>query len=150
MNNSKLWHQLTVDQALSGLETTRHGLTAAQASERLLRHGRNSLPQPARRGPLLRFLLQFHNILIYVLLGSALITALMSHWIDTGVILAVVLANAVIGFIQEGKAEQAMNAIRRMPPCCAAASGSASRWKRWCPATSCCWKRATRCRRICG
>jgi len=61
-----------------------------------------------------RFLLQFHNILIYVLLACAAVTAALAHWVDTGVIVAVVLANAVIGFIQEGKAEQAMEAIRHM------------------------------------
>jgi calcium-translocating P-type ATPase len=57
---------------------------------------------------------QFHNVLIYVLLGAALVTGTLQHWVDTGVILAVVLANAVIGFIQEGKAEAAMAAIRGM------------------------------------
>ena len=62
----------------------------------------------------MRLLLQFHNILIYVLITSAMITGMLEHWIDTSVILAVVIANAIIGFIQEGKAEQAMNAIRHM------------------------------------
>jgi magnesium-transporting ATPase (P-type) len=114
INNPQTWHTLPADQALSALQTTRHGLTSVEAAERLARLGPNSLPQPKRKSPWLRFMLQFHNILIYVLLGSALITALMGHWIDTGVILAVVLANAIIGFIQEGKAEQAMQAIRRM------------------------------------
>ncbi|WP_261373449.1 HAD-IC family P-type ATPase [Rheinheimera sediminis] len=60
------------------------------------------------------FLLYFHNILIYVLLGSVFITAVLGHWIDTGVILAVVVANAIMGFVQEGKAEKAMDAIRQM------------------------------------
>ena len=62
----------------------------------------------------MRLLLQFHHILIYVLIGSAVITALLRHWVDTGVILAVVIANAIIGFLQEGKAEKAMDAIRHM------------------------------------
>ena len=62
----------------------------------------------------MRFLLHFHNLLIYVLLVSAFITALLGHWVDTTVILAVVVLNAVIGVIQEGKAEKAMDAIRHM------------------------------------
>ena len=62
----------------------------------------------------MRFLLQLHNILIYVLLGSAVITLALDHVADTAVILAVVIANAIIGFVQEGKAEKAMEAIRRM------------------------------------
>jgi magnesium-transporting ATPase (P-type) len=85
-----------------------------EAAARLERHGANRLPAQPRRSAASRLALQFHNILIYVLLGSAVITAAMSHWIDTLVILAVVFANAVIGFIQEGKAEKAMDAIREM------------------------------------
>lgn len=90
-------------------------------------HGPNRLPEPPRRRALTRLLLQFHNILIYVLLGSAVITAAMSHLIDTLVILAVVIVNAVIGFIQEGKAEKAMDAIRHMlaPHACVMASAVA-------------------------
>ena len=90
------------------------GLTQAEAEARLAAFGPNRLAEPPRRSALMRLLLQFHNILIYVLLGSAAITALLGHVTDTAVILAVVVANAVIGFIQEGKAEKAMDAIRRM------------------------------------
>ena len=83
-------------------------------ARRLEQYGPNLLTPANRRGPLLRFLLQFHNVLIYVLLASACVTALLAHWVDTGVIVGVVFINAVIGFIQEGKAEKAMDAIRRM------------------------------------
>lgn len=62
----------------------------------------------------MRFLLQLHNILIYVLFGSAAITAFMGRCIDTAVIMAVVIANAITGFIQEGKLEKAMDAIRHI------------------------------------
>jgi magnesium-transporting ATPase (P-type) len=61
-----------------------------------------------------RFLYQFHNVLIYVLLIAAMVTTALAHWVDTGVILGVVLINALIGFIQEGKAERALDAIRHM------------------------------------
>nr|MBS0022276.1 cation-transporting P-type ATPase [Gammaproteobacteria bacterium] len=108
------WHVLSRDQALNELQSTRQGLTAQQAAQRLARHGPNLLPPPKRRGPLARFLLQFHNVLIYVLLAAAIITALLGHWVDSGVILGVVVINAVIGFIQEGKAERALEAIRGM------------------------------------
>ena len=108
------WHSVSVEASLENLQSSASGLTQADAEARLSTHGPNRLPQSARRNPLLRFLLHFHNVLIYVLLGCALITALLGHWIDTGVILAVVIANAIIGFIQEGKAEQAMDAIRHM------------------------------------
>jgi P-type E1-E2 ATPase len=58
--------------------------------------------------------MQFNNILLYVMLGAAAITALLGHWVDTGVLLAAVMINAIIGFIQEGKAEAALDAIRGM------------------------------------
>jgi magnesium-transporting ATPase (P-type) len=67
-----------------------------------------------RSAAFLRFLLQFHNVLIYVLLAAAVVTALLGHWIDSGVILGVVVINAIIGFLQEGKAERALEAIRDM------------------------------------
>ncbi|GGC13744.1 hypothetical protein GCM10011494_35770 [Novosphingobium endophyticum] len=108
------YHAFSVDHALDALRTGPGGLTSDEASRRLVEHGANRLPEPPRRSALVRFLLHFHNILIYVLLASAFITAMLGHWVDTGVILAVVVANALIGFIQEGRAEDAMGAIRGM------------------------------------
>ncbi|MEJ5211562.1 MAG: HAD-IC family P-type ATPase, partial [Burkholderiales bacterium] len=106
------WHALPADAVLARLLTRREGLSNEEAAARRARFGPNALPAPKKRGPLLRFLLQFHNVLIYVLLASALVTAFMGHWVDTGVILGVVVINALIGFIQEGKAEAALDAIR--------------------------------------
>ena len=108
------WHSLDQDQVLQRLDADTGGLSEAEALRRLETYGRNRLPESPRRHPLVRFLLQFHNILIYVLLGAAVITALLHHVIDTLVILAVVVVNALIGFLQEGKAESAMEAIRQM------------------------------------
>jgi calcium-translocating P-type ATPase len=96
------------------LDTTPEGLASTEAARRLAQHGPNRLPEQRGRGPILRFLVHFNNVLIYVLLGAAVVTGVLQHWVDTGVILAVVLANAVIGFVQEGKAEAAMSAIRQM------------------------------------
>jgi magnesium-transporting ATPase (P-type) len=114
MNADRPWHALTPQQTLDALRCSDAGLEQAEADRRLAEHGPNRLPEPPRRHPLRQFLGQFHNVLIYVLLGAALITGLLGHWIDTGVILAVVLVNALIGFAQERRAEQAMQAIRRM------------------------------------
>ena len=110
----QLWHSLDGQQALDALDASAHGLSAAEAAARLQLHGPNRLPPPKRRGPLLRLLLQFHNVLLYMMMAAALVTALLGHWVDTGVILAAVLINVVIGFIQEGKAENALDAIRSL------------------------------------
>jgi calcium-translocating P-type ATPase len=108
------FHDLPPTDCVHALQSSPEGLTAAEATRRLVEHGRNQLPEARSRGPIRRFLAQFHNVLIYVLLAAATVTGALQHWIDTGVILAVVLANAVIGFVQEGKAEAAMAAIRQM------------------------------------
>jgi calcium-translocating P-type ATPase len=107
-------HARPADDCLSDLKSRPEGLTASDAARRLALHGPNRLPESQTRGPLRRFLAQFNNVLIFVLIGAAIVTGALQHWIDTGVILAVVLANAVIGFLQEGKAETAMAAIRQM------------------------------------
>jgi len=109
-----VWHDMAMERAIAALHADAQGLSSKEAATRLEKHGPNRLPEPARRSPPVRFLLHFHNILIYVLIGSAAITAALGHLADTLVILAVVVANAIIGFIQEGKAEKAMDAIRRM------------------------------------
>jgi magnesium-transporting ATPase (P-type) len=108
------WHTLSGAEALDRAGSTMQGLSTDEARERHATHGPNRLPEPPRRSFLLRFLLQFHNVLIYVLLAAAAVTALLDHLVDTAVILAVVLVNAIIGILQEGKAEKAMDAIRQM------------------------------------
>jgi len=111
---SPAWHALPADAVLEALAATSRGLTAEEARERLARHGRNELPPPARRSALLRFALQFHNLLIYVLLAAGVVTLLLGHYVDSAVIFGVVVVNAIIGFIQEGKAERALEAVSAM------------------------------------
>ena len=107
-------HASAIDDTLDRLDTRTEGLSAIEAARRLTEQGPNRLPEAKERNVVLRFLSHFHNVLIYVLLGAAVVTALLQHWVDTGVILAVVIVNAIIGFVQEGRAEQAMAAIRDM------------------------------------
>ncbi|MFA6121736.1 MAG: cation-transporting P-type ATPase [Sideroxydans sp.] len=107
-------HHQQADAVLLALASGSQGLTQADALKRLSEHGPNRLTPPSKLSALMRFLLQFHNVLIYVLLAAAAVTALLAHWVDTAVIVGVVVINSIIGFIQEGKAEQAMEAIRRM------------------------------------
>lgn len=107
-------HARPAAECLADLGTGPDGLSAEEARQRIARDGPNRLPDAHARGPVLRFVAQFNNVLIYVLIGAAIVTGALQHWVDTGVILAVVLANALIGFLQEGKAEAAMAAIRNM------------------------------------
>jgi calcium-translocating P-type ATPase len=111
---TEAWHSLAAEDVLCRIGSDPSGLSAAESAKRLADHGPNRLPEARQIPAFLRFLAHFHNVLIYVLLGAAAVTAALQHWVDTGVILAVVLANAAIGFIQEGKAEAAMAAIRQM------------------------------------
>ncbi len=108
------WHAKSTETALEALATTANGLTKEEACARLARYGPNRLPEAKRRGPLLRFLYQFHNVLIYVLMAAGVVTAVLGYWVDACVILGVVLVNALIGVVQEGKAEDALRAIRKM------------------------------------
>ncbi len=113
-NQNREFHTLKTPYVLKALETGSEGLSNQAARARLEKYGPNRLPVGAGRSVFTRFLMQFHNILIYVLLGAAVITAALDHWVDSAVILAVVFVNAIIGFVQEGKAEKAMEAIRHM------------------------------------
>ncbi|MEP3563135.1 MAG: cation-transporting P-type ATPase, partial [Marinobacter sp.] len=108
------WHELESESAIDALDANKHGLSSEEVAKRFRIYGPNRLPEAAKRSLLIRFLSHFNNILIYVLLGAAAITAVLGHLADTLVILAVVVANAGIGFFQEGKAEKAMGALRRM------------------------------------
>ena len=108
------WHSLPAQEVLSALAADHAGLSPDEAARRLQQHGLNRLPAARRDSLPVRFARQFHNVLIYVLLASALITGLLEHWVDCGVIIGVVLINAIIGVIQEGKAERALDAIRNM------------------------------------
>ncbi len=111
---SESWHASSSESVLELLATSPGGLSTAEASQRLVQYGPNRLAEAKTRGPLLRFLYQFHNVLIYVLIGAGAVTAMLQHWVDAGVIFGVVLINAVIGYVQEGKAENALRAIRHM------------------------------------
>lgn len=108
------YHALTDESVFEKVESRPGGLSDEEARQRLQEWGPNALPPPHQRGPLLRFLAQFHNVLIYILIVAGVATGLLGHFVDTAVILAVVVVNAIIGFIQEGKAEKALEGIRKM------------------------------------
>ncbi|MDL2404120.1 cation-transporting P-type ATPase [Rhizobium calliandrae] len=113
--DSVSWHAITAQQVESQLRVDPgRGLDAAGAAERLKTHGPNRLPQGKKKGPLMRFLAQFNNILIYVLLAAGFVKLMLSLWLDASIIFAVVILNSLLGFLQEGRAERALDSIRSM------------------------------------
>jgi magnesium-transporting ATPase (P-type) len=106
------WHAREIGQVLAELGTSPAGLSRFEAEKRLASFGPNRLPGQRRRSALLRFLAQFHNTLIYVLMIASVAAALLDHLTDALVILAVIVMNAIIGFVQEGRAERALDALR--------------------------------------
>src|SRR5262245_49437868 len=109
------WHALAVDEVVKRFTTsTSKGLDPQEASSRLRQYGPNRLPEGKRRGAFMRLLSQLNNILVYVLLGAAFIKLMMNQWVDAWIIIGVVVLNALLGFIQEGKAEKALESIRNM------------------------------------
>ncbi|MCA9772525.1 MAG: cation-transporting P-type ATPase [Myxococcales bacterium] len=112
---SRHWHHLRESEVLELLETDfDHGLDLLGVESRKGRFGPNAITQKKGHGPLARFLLEFHQPLIYILLAAALVTALLREWVDSGVIFGVVLINAVIGFAQESKALKAIEALAKV------------------------------------
>jgi len=108
------WHNLSTDEALRRLNSRRSGLTDAEVRTRLLQYGPNKLKAKKKTLPILVFLRQFLSPLIYVLLAAVVVSVIVEHFIDATVIMGVLLLNAVIGFIQETRAEQAMEALIQM------------------------------------
>jgi calcium-translocating P-type ATPase len=107
-------HAASGERVLAALGTGPRGLQSADAAGRLARHGPNALPQAKPRHPLVRFAAQFASPLIYFLLAAALGAGTLGHAVDAGAIVAVVFINAIVGYIQEGKAEKALEAMQRM------------------------------------
>ncbi len=113
-NTHRQAYQQTIAQILEQKQTQPEGLNQAEAAERLQKLGPNALPQKKGKPAWLRFLAHFNDVLIYILLAAAVMTAVMGHWVDTAVILGVTVINALIGYIQESNAEKSLQSIRNM------------------------------------
>src|SRR6476646_2033330 len=108
-------HAISTDDVVKRFATSAEkGLDADEAATRLQKYGPNRLPEGKTRGPFMRFLAQFNNILVYVLLGAGFVKLMLNLWVDAGIIFAVVILNALLGFVQEGRAEKALDSIRNM------------------------------------
>ena len=109
------WHAEQAADVLEQLETdSGRGLNSNRVGELLQQHGRNKLPEEKKRSWVARLFAQFHNVLIYLLIAAAVVAGVLSEWVEAAVILAVVVINVLVSFIQEGKAERALEGIRNM------------------------------------
>jgi len=106
------WYYLSTDKTVNLLASNREkGLSDEEAQHRQHRFGCNRLAVKQGKSSWLRFLLQFHQPLIYILIAAGAIAAVLQAWVDSGVIFGVVLINSIIGFIQESKAENALSVL---------------------------------------
>jgi len=111
---TKSWHHLEMEEVARALETDpARGLTEDEVLSRRKAFGENTLTQKMGQGPVVRFLLQFNQPLVIILLVATLVTLFLQEWVEAGVIFGVILINAVIGFIQESKALKAIDALAR-------------------------------------
>ncbi|WP_142828676.1 cation-transporting P-type ATPase [Planococcus soli] len=109
------WYGIGVADLLKIFKTDSDtGLSEEEAANRQAEFGPNELPEPKKDPALIKFFKHFNDVLIYVLLGAAVITFFLGHYVDTAVILMVVVINAIIGYIQQSKAEKALDSIRKM------------------------------------
>jgi len=114
MKLKSTWHDQNTDSVASSLATNvTEGLSSDEIIERRERFGRNKITEHEGTGPLKRFLLQFNQPLVYILLAACAVTLLLHEWVDSAVIFAVVLVNAIIGFVQESKALNAINSLSK-------------------------------------
>jgi Ca2+-transporting ATPase len=109
------WKSARSDDIIGALETSRsNGLSSAEAASRLEKYGENRLAEGHRITLFERFLSQFKNVLIYILLFAAVVSGVLGELTDALVIAAIVLLNAVIGVIQESRAEEAISALKAL------------------------------------
>ena len=112
---SRAWHaagpEIVAREVESDME---RGLTPAAAAQRLQTRGRNELPQPAPPSPLSLLLRQFSSLIVGVLIGAALVSGLLEEWVDAVAIIAIVILNGLLGFVQEFRAERSLAALRQL------------------------------------
>lgn len=108
------WYRLGVEEVLRRLETGPDGLSDAEATKRLEKYGPNELKEKKKTPAWLQFLKQFTEVLIIILLVATAVSAALGEYLDAGVIFAIVILNAVMGFLHERKAEKAVEALKKM------------------------------------
>ncbi len=114
MNTTPVWHTLSVASALTHLQSTADGLTSAVVNQRQAEYGPNELKTTQRISPWLLLIEQFKNVLIIILIVAIILSAVLGHTVEAGTIAIIVLFSVVLGFVQEYRAERAIEALRQM------------------------------------
>ena len=108
------WHALSAQEVLDHLKVHEHGLSSDQLAERLAQYGPNQILE-APRGSFLKLLWeQFNNFIVLLLISASVVSALLGEWLDAGAIIAIVLLNALLGIVQERRAEEALAALKKL------------------------------------
>lgn len=108
------WHQRDIEDIFKSLNSSRSGLSEAEARHRLQEHGPNTLEEKKKRTHLIAFLDQFKDFMVFVLIAAALISGIVGEATDTIAIVVIVVLNAIVGFVQEFRAEKALTALKKM------------------------------------
>jgi P-type Ca2+ transporter type 2C len=108
------WHKLTAEQAFESTGSAPAGLTSSDAAERLKKTGPNELREAKKKSAISILVSQFKDVMIMILLAAAIVSGIVGDLKDTIVILIIVVLNAVVGFVQEYRAEKAMQALKQM------------------------------------
>ena len=114
MKPDKAWHAVNIKDIFSQLKTDEHGLSNTEAKRRLQVYGRNEIKRISRETPLKIFLEQFKSFLIIILVIATIVSALIGQTLDAAVIFAIIIFNAILGFIQDWRAEKAIEALMKM------------------------------------
>jgi P-type Ca2+ transporter type 2C len=102
---SEPWHALTADEVLEHLKVHENGLSDSEASERMIQYGPNQLTEASRPGFLRLLWEQFNNFIVMLLIVASIVSALLGEWVDASAIIAIVMLNAILGIVQERRAE---------------------------------------------
>ena len=108
------YHALSADEAVQELHSSPKGLTSAEVEHRLATFGKNELAQPQKESLVVKFFRQFNNFLIYILIIAVGISITVGEYVDATVISIILVLNAILGFIQEYKAERALDALKKL------------------------------------
>lgn len=113
--NMKNWWHLSIDETVSSLKSDlSKGISSEEARQRIIKYGPNQLKEKKGRSPFSVFFDQFKDFIIWVLIGAAFVSGFLQEWVDAVAIIAIVILNAILGFIQEYRAEKALAALKKL------------------------------------